>query len=178
MTILNLVREPSKSLHEKCSSVLQSDLGQSLTQRLSDMAETMYNARGVGLAGPQIGDNRRILVADIGYVTSLEAAQYGKSHIKMINPEITFNEGEFQIIEGCLSIPDFELSMKRPSFIKVSFLDETGATHSEEFRDFAAAVICHEIDHLNGTTLLSHSSQLKRSRYLKSIRKSNAKMQK
>lgn len=106
---------------------------------LDDMAETMYEAPGVGLAAPQIGMLKRIIVFDIG-----------EGFSEMINPEIIESEGEQIEIEGCLSVPGIYGRVKRPSKIKAKFQDRKGKKHILEAEGLQAVVICHETDHLEG----------------------------
>lgn len=106
---------------------------------LDDMVETMYEAQGVGLAAPQIGILRRIIVIDIG-----------EGPMKIINPEITEEEGELVAIEGCLSIPGISGDVPRPGKIKVKYLDVEGNEQIIEAKGPLARVFCHEIDHLDG----------------------------
>lgn len=109
---------------------------------LDDMAETMYDAEGVGLAAPQVGILRRVIVVDprdgeIGLV-------------KLVNPEIIEKDGEQIGIEGCLSIPEFNATVKRPEHVKVKYLDENGEEKIWDAHGFPAVILCHEIDHLDG----------------------------
>lgn len=106
---------------------------------LEDMVETMYEYDGVGLAAPQVGILRRVVVIDVG-----------EGPIKMINPEIIEQEGESIDIEGCLSIPNRSGTVKRPEKVKVRYLDENGVEKTLEGTGLLARVICHEVDHLNG----------------------------
>lgn len=108
---------------------------------IEDMYETMYKAEGVGLAAPQVGVLRRLVVVD----TREEGEKY-----TMINPEIISDEGENLGLEGCLSIPGYQGQVERPEKISVSYLDEEGQARTLEAEDFLARAICHEIDHLNG----------------------------
>jgi len=106
---------------------------------LDDMVETMYKEEGVGLAAPQIGILKRIIVIDIG-----------DGPIKLINPEIVYEEGEDIDIEGCLSIPDKSGEVKRPKIVKVKYIDHDGNEKTIEGTGLLARALCHEIDHLNG----------------------------
>ncbi|WP_427338546.1 peptide deformylase [Caloranaerobacter sp. DY30410] len=106
---------------------------------LDDMLETMYKNEGVGLAAPQVGILKRVVVIDIG-----------KGPIKLINPEIISMEGEVIDVEGCLSVPGESGEVKRPSKVKVKYLDENGKELVIEGTGLLARALCHEIDHLNG----------------------------
>ncbi|WP_234124114.1 peptide deformylase [Clostridium hydrogenum] len=106
---------------------------------IDDMAETMYSADGVGLAAPQVGILKRIIVIDIG-----------SGLIKLINPEIIEQEGEQVDTEGCLSIPEVIGEVKRPYRVKVKGFDENGKKVEIEATELLARAFCHEIDHLDG----------------------------
>lgn len=110
-----------------------------ILQLLEDMAETMYKENGVGLAAPQVGVLRRVIVIDIG-----------DGLIKFINPEIVEMEGEQQDVEGCLSIPNIIGEVKRPYRVKVKGLNEFGKAVEMEATELLARAFCHEIDHLDG----------------------------
>ncbi|SNX55598.1 peptide deformylase [Thermoanaerobacterium sp. RBIITD] len=106
---------------------------------LSDMAETMYNAEGVGLAANQIGILRRLVVIDVG-----------EGLIELINPEVIYEEGEQIGPEGCLSVPNVTGEVKRPKKVKVKYLDRNGNQKEIDGEDLLARALTHEIDHLNG----------------------------
>lgn len=104
-----------------------------------DMIETMYKEEGVGLAGPQIGMLKRIIVIDIG-----------EGPIVAINPVIASQDGEEIDIEGCLSVPGKSGKVSRPYVVRVEYTDLDGEAKSMEAEGFLARAFCHEIDHLNG----------------------------
>lgn len=106
---------------------------------LDDMVDTMNNVNGIGLAGPQVGILRRVIIIDIG-----------DGPIKLINPEFIDSEGEQIEVEGCLSIPDVAGTVKRPNWVKVKYLDIDGEEQVMEGEGLMARVLCHEIDHLEG----------------------------
>ena len=108
---------------------------------LDDMAETMYKADGVGLAAPQVGLLKRVIVVDIRDEDGL---------IKLVNPEIIEKDGEQIGVEGCLSIPEFNGTVKRPEHVKVKYLDEDGNEKIWDAHGFPAVILSHEIDHLDG----------------------------
>ena len=110
-----------------------------ILQLLDDMAETMYKENGAGLAAPQVGILKRVIVVDIG-----------DGLIKLINPEIVEQEGEEQGEEGCLSVPDIIGEVKRPYKVKVKGLNELGEEIEIKATGFLARAFCHEIDHLDG----------------------------
>lgn len=106
---------------------------------LDDMADTMYKADGVGLAAPQVGILKRIVVIDVG-----------NGLFEMINPEILEQSGEQDGIEGCLSIPGTSGEVVRPMHVKVSYTDRNGEPVILETEELFARAICHELDHLDG----------------------------
>ena len=110
---------------------------------LDDMAETMYNAEGVGLAAPQVGILRRVVVIDIG-----------EGIIELINPEIIEQEGEQIGAEGCLSVPGLSGIVKRPARVVVTALNRHGERIKIQGEDLLARALCHEIDHLDGILYL------------------------
>ena len=126
-------------------------------QLLDDMAETMYDAPGIGLAGPQIGELKRLIVMDC-------SRDDEKSELwQMINPEvIELSEDNSTLEEGCLSIPGHTAEVSRPDWIKLRFTDIKGKKQQIKAEGLLAACIQHEIDHLNGILFIDHISKLKR----------------
>ncbi len=112
-----------------------------IRELLEDMAETMYNSDGVGLAAPQIGILKRLVTIDVGDENGL---------LKMVNPEIIASSGEQIGPEGCLSIPECRGFVKRPECVKFKYTDINGTEQVLEATELLAVCICHEIDHLNG----------------------------
>lgn len=109
---------------------------------IDDMYETMDVAYGVGLAAPQVGILKRIIVVDPHDDTT--------GLVKLVNPEIIESDGEQIGIEGCLSIPNFNATVKRPEHLKVKYLDEEGNEKIWDAHGFPAEILSHEIDHLDG----------------------------
>jgi peptide deformylase len=106
---------------------------------LEDMADTMYAANGLGLAAVQVGVLRRLVVIDVG-----------EGLLKLVNPEITYREGEETDIEGCLSVPGYQGNGKRPVKGRMRALDENGGKIEIEAEGLMKKAICHELDHLDG----------------------------
>lgn len=171
MAILDIITEPNEALHEVSREVRDDEFDEELSKKLSDMATTMYASGGVGLAGPQVGDFRRILVADVGYAETLGpgkiAGKYGAEMIKMVNPKVLWAKGSIKGPEGCLSVPDFQHTVERNDMLAVEFLNEFGEKQEMLFEGYLAVIIQHEIDHLDGVTLLTRAGRLKRSKYIK-----------
>jgi peptide deformylase len=136
-----------------------------LRNLIADMWETMYAAKGVGLAAPQIGSNKRISVID----TSVGEDESKK--IVIINPEVIFREGKQTGEEGCLSIPGFREPVTRASRVKVRAQNEKGETIELDGEELLARAFEHEIDHLNGVLFINHLSALKRDIIRRKIKK-------
>ena len=124
-------------LRKKARSV--ENVNSRIRSLLEDMAETMYHADGAGLAAPQVGILRRLVVLDIG-----------AGLIKLINPVIVEADGEQQEQEGCLSIPGIYGEVKRPEKVTVKAFDENGKPFDLRGTGLLARALCHEIDHLDG----------------------------
>ena len=136
-----------------------------LRKLIDDMFESMYAARGVGLAAPQIGISRRIAVIDVTF------KEDPKAKLVLINPEISHTEGRFKQSEGCLSIPDFRENVTRPRAVTVRAQDEHGKIFELTGEELLARALQHETDHLNGKLYISHISALKRDLIKRKIRK-------
>ena len=171
MAILEIIEVPHPILSKRAREVRADKIGDDLAAHLSDMAETMYAAPGVGLAAPQVADPRRILVIDPGFEGESGETQKGRELHKMVNPRITEKSSETIGEESCLSVPEMIIEMRRHKKITVTWQDAYGSVQERVFEDFPAVVFQHELDHLEGVTLLDKSSRLKRSRYLKRQRK-------
>lgn len=145
---------------------------------LDDMAETMFAAPGIGLAAPQVGVLQRVLVAAVPIRDGVSEEQpedeeaNNKVHVtELINPKIVEREGSIHCEEGCLSVPDITVDVERWERIVIEALDRQGEPLHFEARGFYAVIFQHEIDHLDGITLYSRLSKLKRALYLKKLKK-------
>jgi peptide deformylase len=136
-----------------------------LKKLIDDMFESMYAARGVGLAAPQIGISRRIAVVDVTFKEDPDAK------VVLINPEIIHKEGRHAQSEGCLSIPDFRENVTRANVVTVRAQDLSGKVFEKTGDDLLARAFQHETDHLNGKLYISHISALKRDLIKRKIRK-------
>ncbi|UUZ85816.1 peptide deformylase [Paenibacillus sp. P26] len=139
MAIKMIVKDPDPVLREISKPVTK--ITPNIHKLLKDMADTMYDAEGVGLAAPQIGILKRVIVMDVGDDHGL---------IELINPEIIERDGEQFGPEGCLSIPGLSGDVRRAQKVKVKGLDRNGNEIVVEGEDLLARCIQHEVDHLNG----------------------------
>lgn len=167
MATLEIREYPDPILLQDARDVRPEEITAELRQKLSDMAETMYAAPGVGLAAPQVGDSRRFVVIDPG-----EREERGRRLFKMINPVIVERSPEFiHWNETCLSVPDMEVKVKRNNRVRVKWLDENGEPCSEWFEEYEAVIVQHELDHLDGTVLAERVSSFKRRRWMQKRKK-------
>lgn len=154
MAIRNILNGDDPSL--KKTSRVVTDFNKRLHVLLDDMRETLLEANGLGLAAPQVGVLRRVvLVVD----TNIEAELPEDQIIELINPEILAKSGEQTGSEGCLSIPGLYGLVKRPDLVRVRGQDRYGNTFEVWGKHLSARALCHEIDHLNGvifTSLTDH----------------------
>ncbi|MEZ4738518.1 MAG: peptide deformylase [Flavobacteriales bacterium] len=140
-----------------------------LQELIADMFETMYAANGVGLAAPQIGQSIRLFIVDASpFAEDEDGKPTEEAHLKdfkkiFINPYIVEEDGEeWGFEEGCLSIPNIREEVVREERIVLQYLDENFKEHEEEFTGFAARVIQHEHDHLDGILFVDHLAPLRR----------------
>jgi peptide deformylase len=133
-----------------------------LKELISEMFETMYNADGVGLAAPQVGLNIKLFVMDTEPFVELYPETVPIKKV-LINPVIEEEFGElFSFTEGCLSVPEIHEDVVRKSDIRISYLDENGIQHIENFSGVNARVMQHEVDHLEGKVFTDRVSSLKK----------------
>lgn len=136
-----------------------------LNELIADMWETMYAAKGVGLAAPQVGVSKQISVIDVS------VGEDESKKIVIINPEVTFREGKQTGEEGCLSIPGFRELVTRPNQVKVKAVNANGEAIEIAGEELLARALLHEIDHLHGILFLNHLSGLKRDIIKRKIKK-------
>ncbi len=139
MSIRIIVKDPDPILREVAKEVTK--FNSNLKKLLNDMAETMYDAQGVGLAAPQIGISKRVIVVDVGDENGL---------VEMVNPVILERSGEQIGPEGCLSIPNLNGEVSRSERIVISGQNSDGETFTIEAKGYFARAFQHEVDHLNG----------------------------
>ena len=161
MTILNILQFPDPKLRIKAQPINNFD--EKLQSKIDDMFETMYDAKGIGLAGTQVDFHKRLLVTDV----SVEKDQ---PHV-LINPEILSTNGIVDSNEGCLSIPGYQDDVQRAKNIIVKYLDRGGTSQESEMSGLLAICVQHEIDHLNGKLFIDYLSEAKKQKIRKLIRK-------
>ena len=163
MAILGILKYPDPTL-KKVAAPVEAVTDETVCL-IGDMVETMYRAPGVGLAAPQVGVSRRIVVLDTDHENP------GKNLLKLINPEIRHAEGEVLWEEGCLSVVDFTVEIKRAANIRLVALNEQEKEISIDAEGLLAVALQHEIDHLNGKLILDRVSRLKRDLYSRRLKK-------
>ena len=170
MTIKQIKFVPDPMLREVALPV--ETITSETKQLLDDMAETMYNAPGIGLAGPQVGESKRLIVMDCSREDEKDELW------QMINPMITQSSDEnSKLEEGCLSIPGHTSEVSRPDWVNLKFTDINGKEQQIKAEGLLAACVQHEIDHLDGILFIDHISKLKRDiiwrKVLKEARQTN-----
>jgi peptide deformylase len=161
---LPILLVPDPTLRARCRPVGPQDTD-AVRALLPRMFATMYQAPGIGLAAPQIGQKLRFLVADV-------QPDEARHPIAMINPEIAARSAELAVREeGCLSLPGQYAEVTRPARVKVRYLDATGARREIEAAGLLSACLQHEIDHLDGVLFVDHLSALKRNMILRRLAK-------
>jgi peptide deformylase len=162
--IRKIVKYGDPVLEQVAEPVTEFDTDE-LKQIVEDMWETMYSAKGVGLAAPQIGLRKRITVVDVS------VGEDETKKLVVINPTVTHREGSQVGEEGCLSIPGFREQVKRANKVVVAAQNEKGEPIQVEGEELLARALEHEIDHLNGILFLNHLSMLKRDMIRRKIKK-------
>ena len=147
MAIRNILKDEDPALRKVCRPV--TEFNERLWQLLDDMADTMHKAEGVGLAGPQVGMLRRVVVMDVG-----------NGVIEAINPEIVEQSGVQEGPEGCLSFPGKWGTVSRPYKVRMKAQDRYGKWYYLTGEELLARCMCHEIDHLDGVVFLDRAKEL------------------
>ncbi|HXQ67690.1 MAG TPA: peptide deformylase [Alphaproteobacteria bacterium] len=164
MAILPIITAPDPRLKLKCKRVERVD-GE-IRRLMDDLLETMYAAPGIGLAAPQVGVAKRVLVVDI----AKEGAE--PAPLQMANPEILWRSEELATYEeGCLSLPEHYADVERPRYCRVRYLDAEGEIRELAAEGLLSTCIQHEIDHLDGVLFVDHLTALKRGIILRKLRK-------
>ncbi len=164
MAILNILRYPDARLHKVAKPV--TEFGERLQKLVEDMAETMYDAPGVGLAASQVDVHEQLILVDISET---------KDDLRVfINPQIIWASAEKQVYdEGCLSVPGVYDGVERPAQVKVRALNQKGEQFELEADGLMAVCIQHEMDHLAGKVFVDYLSPLKRNRIKAKMLKEN-----
>jgi peptide deformylase len=161
--IYPIVKYPDPVLQQPAEPVTVFD--DELRQLIEDMFESMYEARGVGLAAPQIGIGKRLAVIDVTFKEDPSA------RLVLANPEIIHVEGRHRQQEGCLSLPEFREDVTRPRKATVRAQDAYGKWYEKTGEDLLARALMHETDHLNGKLYITHISALKRDLIKRKVKK-------
>jgi peptide deformylase len=170
MAVLEILKYPHPTLKKRSKEVGRID--ERIKKLIHDMAETMYEANGIGLAACQIGVSQRVIVLDVSPIDPQQ------SFFAMINPEIISQEGEIDHEEGCLSVPDCFEKLKRKEKIRVRGISPEGKEMEVAGEGILAFALQHEIDHLNGILILDRLSHLKREIYRNKLKKEKRKEEK
>jgi peptide deformylase len=164
MALLDILVAPDPRLKKKAAAVARVDAA--TAKLMNDMLETMYEAPGVGLAAPQVGVLKRIIVVDPARGDDPPAP------MKMANPEIIWKSDETKPHEeGCLSLPEEYQEVVRPDKIKVRYVDENNELRTIDAEGLLSVIIQHEMDHLEGVLFVDHISSLKRNMIMKRLTK-------
>jgi peptide deformylase len=162
MALLNILRYPDPRLHKVAKPVTVFD--ERLKKLVADMADTMYDAPGVGLAATQIDVHEQVIVIDV--------SEQGNELRVFINPELVWASEDKRVYdEGCLSVPGIYDGVERPARVKVRAVDETGKPFEVDADDLLAVCIQHEMDHLQGKVFVEYLSPLKRNRIKTKLQK-------
>ncbi|THC39783.1 peptide deformylase [Massilia sp. Mn16-1_5] len=168
MALLKILRYPDPRLHKIAAPV--TEFGERLAKLVADMAETMYDAPGVGLAATQVDVHERVVVIDV--------TETHDNLLVFVNPEITWASEEKQVYdEGCLSVPGIYDGVERPARVKVRAQDAKGDTFEIECDGLLAVCIQHEMDHLMGKVFVEYLSPLKRNRIKAKLQKEERGME-
>ena len=161
MALLNILHYPDERLHTVARPVDKID--ERIKQLIADMAETMYETRGIGLAATQVNVHERVIVMDLSEE---------KNHLRVfINPEIIKSSGQTEYEEGCLSVPGIFEKVTRAAEVTVKASDENGKEYTINADGLLAICIQHEIDHLNGKVFVEYLSRLKQNRIKSKLKK-------
>ncbi|MFQ5955121.1 MAG: peptide deformylase [Kiloniellales bacterium] len=162
MALLPVIIAPDARLKQKCAAVERVD--DAVRRLMDDMVETMHQAPGIGLAAPQVGVLKRVIVVDVA-ARDKEPRPY-----RLANPEIVWiSDDRATFEEGCLSFPDMYAEVRRPAEVRVRYVDEHDKRQELLASGLLATCIQHEMDHLEGVLFVDHISQLKRDMILRKL---------
>ncbi len=171
MAILPVLVTPNPILRRKATLVSVVDVH--IKKLLKDLEETMVAEDGIGLAAPQVGVSKRVLVMDVPANMTIdgeemEGVEAGQNLYRMVNPEIIWASDELSTCqEGCLSVPGQYASVTRPEKVRIRYLNEKGIVCETEFNHLQAACVQHEMDHLDGKLFVDYLSSMKREMLLR-----------
>ena len=154
MALLPILRYPDPRLHTRAAPVLKVD--DNIRKLVADMAETMYEAPGIGLAATQVDVHQRVVVIDV--------SEDNSALLALVNPEIISRSGEQVCEEGCLSVPGIYDKVTRAEQVRVRALNQKGETFELDAEGLLAVCIQHELDHLDGKVFVEYLSKLKQTR--------------
>jgi peptide deformylase len=164
MALMPIIVAPDPRLKIKAKPVQSVD--DDVRKLMDDMLETMYAAHGIGLAAPQVGDGRRVIVVDVSRENE------NPKPMALANPQIVEISDDDRVHEeGCLSLPDHYAEVERPDWVKVRYLDRDNEIREMKAEGIMATCIQHEIDHLDGVLFVDHVSSLKRNMILRKLQK-------
>ena len=158
MSILKIRKYGDTVLRKKCQEI--KDVNQEIKRLTDDMIETMFEFEGAGLAAPQVGREKRIIIANLG----------NGRNLSLINPRILKRSGKVTMEEGCLSLPDIFVKVRRPKEVTVEGLDKNGEKLRIEAKSLLARILQHEIDHLNSILMIDRIPFWKRWKLRKKLR--------
>ena len=158
MALMEVLHFPHPVLRKKCDKVEAVD--EEIKKIAADMAETMYAEKGIGLAAPQVGITKRIIVVDVD-----------DALITLVNPEITVSGEKEKMEEGCLCLPKVSVEVERLTRVHMEGMGIEGEKISIDAEDLLARAFQHEVDHLNGMLIIDHLSKVKRDMVVKKFRK-------
>lgn len=166
--IRDILIHPDPRLKKPCDPI--AEVTAEISKLAADMLETMYEAPGIGLAAPQVGVMKRLIVMDC-------IKQGTPEPMALLNPEVIWSsEDQSSYEEGCLSIPDQYAEVKRPAAVKVRWMDLSGDAQERQFEGLWATCVQHEIDHLNGKLFIDYLGPLKRQMITRKMEKLKREM--
>ena len=171
MSLLEIIKEPNPILRKKADNVLNVD--DDIRKLMDNMLETMYQAPGIGLAAPQVGILKKVIVID------LSKDDEPKKPFFIVNPKIIWKSEELSSREeGCLSIPGHFAEVVRPKKCKLQYLDYNGKKQEVEADDLLSTCIQHEVDHCDGVLFIDYLSKLKKDMIIKKLKKQKKELDK
>lgn len=175
MAILPVLVAPNPILRRKAEIVAVVD--SEIKQLIKDMEDTMIEENGIGLAAPQVGVSKRVIIMDVPANKTVDCEEIEDmdpfpDFFRMVNPEITWASEDIAICkEGCLSVPGQYANVERPAKVRVQYLNENGERCENEFANLQAVCVQHEMDHLDGKLFVDYLSAIKRDMLIRKAQK-------